>query len=99
RVPSAVCALLATLALAWLALHLGGWQMARWVLLLLPSTVGMIGFSHAASTDMPFSAILGIAMVCAAVALEVGPSEKFFPWETRGGQTVARGGKKSVYLS
>ena len=99
RLPSAVCALLATLALAWLALHLGGWQMARWVLLLLPSTVGMIGFSHAASTDMPFSAMLSIAMVCAAVALEVVPSEKLFPEETREGQTVARRAKKSVYLS
>jgi 4-amino-4-deoxy-L-arabinose transferase-like glycosyltransferase len=73
RLPSAVSALLATLALAWLALRLGGWQMARWVLLLLPSTVGMIGFSHAAATDMPFSAMLSIAMVCAAVALNLVP--------------------------
>src|ERR1700688_4424321 len=78
RLPSAVCALLATLALAWLALRIGGWQMARWVQLLLPSTVGMIGFSHAGATDMPFSAMLSIAMVCAAVALEVVPSEKLF---------------------
>src|ERR1700692_2851293 len=99
RLPSAVSALVATLALAWLALRLGGWQMARWVLLLLPSTVGMIGFSHAASTDMPFSAMLSIAMVCAAVALEVVPSEKLFPEETREGQTVVRRAKKSVYLS
>src|SRR6202166_4137891 len=99
RLPSAVCALLATLGLAWLALRLGGGQMARWVLLLLPSTGGMIGFSHAASTDMPFSAMLSIAMVCAAVALEVVPSEKLFPEETREGQTVVRRAKKVVYLS
>ena len=99
RLPSAVCALLATLALAWLALRLGGWQMARWALLLLPSSVGMIGFSHAASTDMPFSAMLSIAMVCAAVALEVAPSEKLFHEETREGQTVFRRAKKSVYLN
>src|ERR1700730_18020426 len=99
RLPSAVCALLATLALAWLALHLGGWQMARWVLLLLPSTVGMIGFSHAASTDMPFSAMLSIAMVCAAVALEVVPSEKLFPKETREAQTGFRQTKNNAYLS
>src|SRR6202162_3588583 len=98
RLPSAVCALLATLALAWLALRLGGWQMARWVLLLLPSTVGMIGFSHAASTDMPFSAMLSIAMVCAAVALEAVPSEKLFPEETREGQTGFRQPRKAVYL-
>jgi 4-amino-4-deoxy-L-arabinose transferase-like glycosyltransferase len=75
RLPSAVCALLATLALAWLALRLGGWQTARWALLLLPSMVGMIGFSHAASTDMPFSAMLSVAMVCAAVALNLVPGD------------------------
>jgi 4-amino-4-deoxy-L-arabinose transferase-like glycosyltransferase len=69
RLPSAVSALLATLALAWLALRLYGAETARWLLLLLPTTVGMIGFSHAAATDMPFSGMLTIAMVCAAVAL------------------------------
>jgi 4-amino-4-deoxy-L-arabinose transferase-like glycosyltransferase len=69
RLPSAISALLATLALAWLALRLYGAETARWLLLLLPTTVGMIGFSHAASTDMPFSAMLTIAMVCAAVVL------------------------------
>jgi Dolichyl-phosphate-mannose-protein mannosyltransferase len=69
RLPSALCALLATLALAWLALRLDGWELARWVLLLLPSTVGMIGFSHSAGPDMPFAATLTMAMVCAAVVL------------------------------
>jgi 4-amino-4-deoxy-L-arabinose transferase-like glycosyltransferase len=69
RLPSAVSALLATLALAWLALRLYCAETARWVLLLLPTTVGMIGFSHAAATDMPFSGMLTIAMVCAAVVL------------------------------
>jgi predicted membrane-bound mannosyltransferase len=69
RLPSAISALLATLALAWLALRLYGAETARWLLLLLPTTVGMIGFSHAAATDMPFGAMLTIAMVCAAVAL------------------------------
>ena len=66
RLPSAICALLATLALAWLALRLYGPETARWLLLLLPTTVGMIGFSHAAATDMPFAAMLTIAMVFAA---------------------------------
>ncbi len=69
RLPSAISALLATLALAWLAWRLYGAETARWLLLLLPTTVGMIGFSHAAATDMPFSGMLTIAMVCAAVAL------------------------------
>jgi 4-amino-4-deoxy-L-arabinose transferase-like glycosyltransferase len=99
RLPSALCALLATLALAWLALRLGGWQMTRWVLLLLPSTVGMVGFSHAAATDMPFSAMLSIAMVCGAVALELVPSDKLLAEETREGQSVFRQAKKTIYLS
>jgi 4-amino-4-deoxy-L-arabinose transferase-like glycosyltransferase len=71
RLPSAISALLATLALAWLAFRLYGAETARWLLLLLPTTVGMIGFSHAAATDMPFSGMLTIAMVCAAVVLRL----------------------------
>src|SRR5215470_5680743 len=69
RLPSAICALLATLALAWLAWRTYGGQCARWLLLLLPTSVGMIGFSHACATDMPFAGMLTIAVVCAAVAL------------------------------
>jgi 4-amino-4-deoxy-L-arabinose transferase-like glycosyltransferase len=76
RLPSAISALLATLALAWLALRLYGAETARWVLLLLPTSVGMIGFSHAAATDMPFSGMLTIAMVCAAVVLGLTRDEK-----------------------
>jgi 4-amino-4-deoxy-L-arabinose transferase-like glycosyltransferase len=97
--PSALYALLATLALAWLALRLGGRQMTRWVLLLLPSTVGMIGFSHAAATDMPFSAMLSIAMVCAAVALELVPSDKLLAEETREGQSVVQQTKRTIFVS
>jgi 4-amino-4-deoxy-L-arabinose transferase-like glycosyltransferase len=75
RMPSAISALFATLALAWLALRLYGADTARWLLLLLPTTVGIIGFSHAASTDMPFSAMFTIAMVCAAVVLGLTRNE------------------------
>ena len=107
RLPSAVSALLATLALAWLALRMGGWSAARWVLLLLPSTVGMIGFSHAVSTDMPFSAMLSIAMVCAAVALnlvprnssEKNPREKLSADETSEDVLAYRQTPKTSYLS
>lgn len=74
RLPSAISALLATLALAWLALRLYGAETARWLLLLLPTTVGMIGFSHAAATDMPFAATLTIAMVFAARLLNLIPA-------------------------
>jgi len=75
RLPSAISALFATLAMAWLAMRLYGAETARWLLLLLPTTVGMIGFSHAAATDMPFSAMLTIAMVCAAVVLGLTRNE------------------------
>src|ERR1700719_3771774 len=75
RLPSAFSALLATLAMAWLAWRLYGTETARWLLLLLPTTVGMIGFSHAAATDMPFSAMLTVAMVCAAAVLGLIPDE------------------------
>jgi 4-amino-4-deoxy-L-arabinose transferase-like glycosyltransferase len=73
RLPSAISALLATLAMAWLAWRIYDAETARWLLLLLPTTVGMIGFSHAAATDMPFSAMLTIAMVCAAVIVGLVP--------------------------
>ncbi len=73
RLPSAFSALLATLAMAWLALRVYGAETARWLLLLLPTTVGMIGFSHAAATDMPFAAMLTIAMVFAARLLGLLP--------------------------
>jgi 4-amino-4-deoxy-L-arabinose transferase-like glycosyltransferase len=75
RLPSAISALLATLALAWLALRLYGAETARWLLLLLPTTVGMIGFSHAAATDMPFSGMFTVAMVAAAVVLGLTRNE------------------------
>ena len=74
RLPSALSALLATLAMAWLAWHVYGAETARWLLLLLPTTVGMIGFSHAAGPDMPFAAALTAAMVCAAGLLGLVPA-------------------------
>jgi 4-amino-4-deoxy-L-arabinose transferase-like glycosyltransferase len=74
RLPSAFAALLATLSLAWLAWRVYGSTTARWLLILLPSTAGMIGFSHSAATDMPFSAMLTCAMVPAAVLLGMVPS-------------------------
>jgi 4-amino-4-deoxy-L-arabinose transferase-like glycosyltransferase len=75
RLPSAFSALLATFAMGWLAWRTYGAETARWLLLLLPTTVGMIGFSHAAATDMPFSAMLTIAMVFAAVIVGLVPDK------------------------
>lgn len=79
RLPSAISALLATLALAWLAWRTYGQECARWLLLLLPTSVGMIGFSHACATDMPFAGMLTIAMVCAAVVLGLVPHTQDTP--------------------
>lgn len=73
RLPSAFSALLATLAMAWLAWRVYGAETARWFLLLLPTSAGMIGFSHAGATDMPFSGTLVIALVCSAVVLGLAP--------------------------
>ena len=77
RLPSAVAALLATLGMAWLAWRIYDGETARWLLVLLPTTVGMIGFSHAAATDMPFAALLTIAMVFATRLLGLDPSASF----------------------
>ena len=66
RLPSGIFALLATLGLAWAARRFYGDRTAVWVLLMLPTCVGMIGFAHAAATDMPFAACLTLAMVAAA---------------------------------
>ena len=76
RLPSAVSALLATLAMAWLAWRLYGPETARWLLLLLPTTVGMLGFSHAAATDMPFAAMLTITLAFAARLLNLIPPQQ-----------------------
>src|SRR5258705_2553722 len=90
RLPSAISALLATLALAWLSLRLYGAEAARWLLLLLPTRVGMIGFSHAAATDMPFAAMLTIAMVFAAQLLSLLPSS------TQQSEDAAKGSFRSL---
>jgi len=73
RFPSALAALFATLSIAWLGWRTCGAETARWLLLLLPTTVGMIGFSHAAAPDMPFAAMLTLAMVFAARLLGLVP--------------------------
>jgi len=73
RLPSAISALLATLAVAWLACPVYGSAVARWLLLLLPTTVAMIGFSHAAATDMLFAGTLTIAMVFSALLVGAAP--------------------------
>ena len=68
RLPSALAALLAVVAVAWTALRSYGLGMAWYSLLMLPASVGMIGFARAASPDMLFAGLLTAAM---AVAVEI----------------------------
>jgi len=70
RLPSVLAALLATLAAAWAALRAYGVDAARLTLLMLPPTVALIGFSHAAAPDMLFSGLLAAAAVAAAAMLQ-----------------------------
>lgn len=67
RLPSVRAATLMTLVLAWAAWRFYGAATARAVLLMFPTCVGVFGFARAATTDMMFSALLGVAMICAAV--------------------------------
>jgi 4-amino-4-deoxy-L-arabinose transferase-like glycosyltransferase len=68
RLPSALAALLAVAAVAWTALRSYGVETAWYSLLMLPTSVAMIGFSRAASPDMLFAGLLTAAM---AVAVEM----------------------------
>ncbi len=68
RLPSALAALLAVVAVAWTALRSYGVGAAWYSLLMLPTSVAMIGFSRAASPDMLFAGLLTAAM---AVAVEM----------------------------
>jgi 4-amino-4-deoxy-L-arabinose transferase-like glycosyltransferase len=69
RLPSAFLATLATLGLAWLARRRSGDSTAWLVLVLLPTSVGMFGFARGATTDMPFSALLTLALIAVDGAL------------------------------
>jgi 4-amino-4-deoxy-L-arabinose transferase-like glycosyltransferase len=67
RLPSGQTAVLAALVLTLAAWRFYGAATARMVLLMFPACVGVFGFARAATTDMMFSAFLGVAMVGAAV--------------------------------
>ncbi len=66
RSPSAAAAAATTLVLGWLAWQIYGWQAAAVVMLLFPTTVAVVGFGRAATTDMLFAASLAMAMTAAA---------------------------------
>jgi 4-amino-4-deoxy-L-arabinose transferase-like glycosyltransferase len=70
RLPSALAALLAVLAVAWTALRSYGLGAAWYALLMLPTSVAMIGFSRAASPDMLFAGLLTATMAVASEMLQ-----------------------------
>ena len=70
RLPSALAALLAVAAAAWTALRSYGVSTAWYLLLMLPASVAMIGFSRAAGPDMLFAGLLTAAMAIAVEMLQ-----------------------------
>jgi 4-amino-4-deoxy-L-arabinose transferase-like glycosyltransferase len=70
RLPSALAALLAVVAVAWTALRSYGVSAAWYSLLMLPTSIAMIGFSRAASPDMLFAGLLTAAMAVACEMLQ-----------------------------
>ncbi len=76
RLPSALAAALAGLALAWAARRFYGCATSRAVLLIFPTSVGVFGFARAATPDMLFSAALAAAMLAAAPATPDEPEQK-----------------------
>ncbi|MBZ5644905.1 MAG: glycosyltransferase family 39 protein [Acidobacteriia bacterium] len=94
RLPSALAALLAVVAVAWTALRSFGVRAAWFSLLMLPTSVAMIGFSRAASPDMLFAGLLTASM---AIALEIlqkprpGPGLRIAFGFFLGGAVLAKG--------
>jgi 4-amino-4-deoxy-L-arabinose transferase-like glycosyltransferase len=82
RLPSAIAALAATLAMAWAARKHYGDRTAWLVLLLLPTCVAGIGFSHSATPDMLFSAALALALSSAAGVLRRKGALRTLPADT-----------------
>jgi 4-amino-4-deoxy-L-arabinose transferase-like glycosyltransferase len=70
RLPSALGALLAVMAVAWTALRSYGVGAAWYALLMLPTSVAMIAFARAATPDMLFAGMLTAAMALAGEMLQ-----------------------------
>ncbi len=70
RLPSALAALLAVVAVTWTALRSYGLGAAWYSLIMLPTSVAIIGFSRAASPDMLFAGLLTAAMAVASEMLQ-----------------------------
>lgn len=66
RAPSGVYALFALLGIVLLARRFYAPDVAYAAAFMLPASVAMTGFAHAAATDMPFAACLTLVMLAAA---------------------------------
>ncbi len=66
RFPSALAAILAALAMCWVAWRFYSAATTVLVLLIMPTMVATIGFGHAATPDMTFAATLAAAMALGA---------------------------------
>jgi len=65
RLPSALAALVAALALCWAGFRLYGASTAWTVALIFPTCIGVFSFARAATMDMLFAATLTVALVAA----------------------------------
>ena len=70
RLPSAMAALLAVMAIAWTALRSYGIAACWFSVLMLPTSVAIMAFSRAASPDMLFAGFLTAAMAVASEMLQ-----------------------------
>jgi 4-amino-4-deoxy-L-arabinose transferase-like glycosyltransferase len=77
RLPSALAAMIACLAMTWTALRCYGMGTAWYTLLMLPTSVAMIGFARGAGPDMLFAGMLTAAMAVAVEMLLVERPSQF----------------------
>jgi len=75
RIPSALAAILAAAAIAWMAWRFYGGVTGLLALLMFPTCVATLAFARAATPDMLFTGTLAAAMACgAALVFEEVPS-------------------------
>jgi len=94
RLPSALGALLAVMAVAWTALRSYGVGAAWYGLLMLPTSVAMIAFARAATPDMLFAGMLTAAMAVAGEMLQKsrpGPALRIAFGFSLGAAVLAKG--------
>jgi 4-amino-4-deoxy-L-arabinose transferase-like glycosyltransferase len=69
RLPSALAAMLAAVAIAWIAWRFYGGTTSLLVLLLFPTCVATLAFARAATPDMLFTGAIAAAVACGAALI------------------------------